>query len=190
MGYKYNEQDMLDAAVDVVLEEGLLALTYGSLAKRMGVADRSIVYYFHTKEDLVTKTVLAIGAMMQTILADAFGDAPRPKSELMRLSWPALTTPAADRVFAVFFEMVGLAAAGKSPFDVLAPAAMELWVDWLIPRIDTSGDDTGNDTGNDKRPLAYAIVATLDGLLLLRHTCGAEAAEQAATQLWSQQPGS
>ena len=42
--------------IDAVLDEGLSRLTFGRLAKRIGINDRSIVYYFPTKADLIAET--------------------------------------------------------------------------------------------------------------------------------------
>lgn len=176
MGYKHDEHAILDAAVAAVLEDGLSQLTYGRLARRMGIADRSIVYYFPTKTDLLARTVAAIGARLQTILDEAFGAGRFDRYTLSRRAWPVLTRPDADPVFRVFFELVGLGTAGVEPFDTVAPAVVEAWVDWLVTRIEA-------DDAAQARAIAYATIATLDGLLLLRLTCGAAAADSAAAEL-------
>ena len=43
-------------------DEGLSCLTFGRVAKRIGVSDRIVVYYFPTKEDLVGGVLAAVGA--------------------------------------------------------------------------------------------------------------------------------
>ena len=91
----------------------------------------------------------------------------------MRRSWPVLATPDADPVVAIFFEMVGLGAASIEPFDTLATTTLEAWVDWLTVRIDSPDPESA-------RVIAQATLATLDGLLLMRHTLGHEAAHAAA----------
>jgi AcrR family transcriptional regulator len=175
MGYKYDERDILTAAVAAVLEEGLSALTFGRLAQRIGIADRSIVYYFPTKADLISRTVLELGVQLQGLLGEAFGDQRVTTDELLRRAWPVLTAPAAHPYFAVFFELVGLSAASTAPYDTLAPALMTLWAEWLADRIDSPP--------RSRLANAYATIATLDGLLLLRHTCGPEVANLAAANL-------
>ena len=176
MGYKYNEDDILNEAIEAVLEDGISALTYGRVAKRLGIADRSIVYYFPTKTDLVTRTIFAVGLRLQAILAEAFGDDRLSGDELIRRAWPPLSSPEADPVFAVFFELAGRGAASIPPYDTLAQAVIETWVDWLIPRIDATDQASA-------RQVAYATVATIDGLLLLRQISGPDAADAAARSL-------
>jgi hypothetical protein len=87
-----------------------------------------------------------------------------------------LTTPAAEKVFAIFFEVIGLAAARADPYDQLVPAMMQAWVDWLTTR--TSGA-----TASARRRNALAVVARVDGLLLVRQTLGTDAANDAAGAL-------
>lgn len=176
MGYKYERSDILAAAVEAVLDEGLSRLTFGRLAKRMGINDRSIVYYFPTKHDLVVQTAFAVASDLQQALEEAFGDERLPADELLRRAWPVLGSPATDPVLAVFFEVVGLGAAGVSPFDELGPALIEGWVDWLTPRVLV--DDPAN-----AEATALGLLARLDGLLLLRHTVGPRAANRAAAAL-------
>lgn len=176
MGYKYDRQQILDAAVDAVLAEGVSQLTFGRLARRLGVPDRSIVYYFPTKTDLLTATVMEVGSRMQVLLADAFGQDPRPCEELARRAWTVLATEQADPVLAVFLEVVGLGVSGVEPFDVLAPAVVSAWAEWLTPLVAAETPELARDD-------ALATMALLDGLLILRHTTGAEAAERVARRL-------
>ena len=96
--------------------------------------------------------------------------------EVVRQAWPVLTSPEADQVFRVYFEVVGLAAAGVEPFSSLAPILIDGWIDWLAPRI--AGADAGARSAG-----ATAAVALVDGLLLLRHTVGPTAAGVAAARL-------
>ena len=176
MGYKYNETEILDAAVQAALEDGLSRLTFGRLAKRLGIADRSIVYYFPTKADLLTQTIARIGGQLKDLLEDGFGAEPLSETELLKRAWPTLTGPHADEVFAIFFELVGLGAARIDPFEAMSRAVMSDWLEWVIPRIDAPDAKAA-------RSAALSLLATLDGLLLIRHTLGEQAAEDAAANL-------
>ena len=176
MGYRHNREEILEGALAEVAETGLSQLSFGRLAKRMDITDRMVVYYFPTKDDLLTAVVVELGLQLQRLLEEAFGSDRLPAAELERRAWPVLTGPTGDRVFAVFFELVGLSAVGLAPFNTLAPLLLNGWVDWLAPRI-------ANDVAANGRKETLGVVARLDGLLLLRGALGAEAAELAARQL-------
>ncbi len=174
MGYKYDERDLLEAAVELVLSEGFSLLTYGRLARRLGLKDRTLVYYFPTKADLVKRTVEALGLRVQVLLAEAFGGSEMSPTELVARAWPTVSSPEADPIFAAFLELVGLAAADREPYRSIAPVAFEEWVSWLTPLV----------AADDPRAGAQAAVAILDGLLLLRHASSPEAADMASVALF------
>ena len=109
------------------------------------------------------------------VLEQAFGPDPLPADELMHRAWPALTTSESDDVFALFFEVIGLASAKKAPYDELVPQFLDGWIDWLAARVDEGSPAV-------RRRQAASVVARIDGLLLLRQICGAQTAEQAAAE--------
>ena len=131
MGTKHTKAEILEGALAAALEDGLSQLTFGRLAKRLGMNDRTIVYYFPTKDDLITEVVLSMGIRLQEALGGAFTKPASDHLELARAAWPALTRPEHDRTFALFFEANGLAAAGREPFTTLVPQLIEAWVGWL-----------------------------------------------------------
>jgi AcrR family transcriptional regulator len=175
VGYRHSRDDLLTAAVELAAEEGLVSLTFGRLAKRVGISDRTIVYYFPTKDDLVRQVLLTFGARLQELLDDAFGSEPLPADELAARAWPLLTTPEADGTFAVYFELLGLASAGRSPYRELATLLVDAWIAWLEPHLAVPAAE--------RRARALTLLAVLDGLLLLRQISGPEAADTAAGQL-------
>jgi len=175
MGYRHSAEEILDAAVAIALESGLAALTFSKVGERLDISDRTVVYYFPTKLDLINAVTDALVADMVQLLEEAFGSTPLSQKDLMNRAWPVLTTASADRVFALYFEIVGLASSGQAPYDALAAGLVAGWVDWLAPRSLGSSADV-------KRRRALATVAQIDGLLLVRHVLGAAQAEAAARE--------
>jgi AcrR family transcriptional regulator len=174
VGYKHSRDDILDAAVALATTDGLSALSFGRVAQSVGTSDRVVVYYFPSKDDLVAAVLGALGERLRSALAPGL-HAAADHLELVRAAWPVLAHPAADPVFALFFEAAGLAASGREPYRSVVPALVDGWIEW------TSTYVVGG--ARRRRAAAEAAVAVLDGLLLLRHVAGAAAAEREARAL-------
>lgn len=175
VGHRHSRDDILDGAIAAALDDGISQLTFGRLAKRLGISDRIIVYYFPTKNELVSEVIIAMGLRLQTALAPALGSPVAGHLELVRRAWPLLATTDNDPVFALFLEANGLAAVGREPYDQLVPALVEAWIDWATDFIDAP----------DSRAEAEAAIAIIDGLLLLRQLTGAETSDRAAATITS-----
>ncbi len=175
MGYRHTKEEILEGALVVALEDGLSQLTFGRLAKRLGINDRTIVYYFPTKDDLLADVVMSMGLQLQQTLSAAFSKSATHHIELARVAWPVLARPEADPMFALFFEANGLAVAGRAPFDTLVPQLVRAWIDWLMTAL--------IGTAKHRRAEAEATLALIDGLLLMRQLAGPASANRAAERL-------
>jgi AcrR family transcriptional regulator len=175
MGYRHTRQEILDGALATAMDDGLSRLTFGRVARRLGINDRTVVYYFPTKDALVTDVVTSMGLQLQQTLGEAFSTPAADHLELARTAWPVLARDETDPIFALFFEANGLAAAGRAPFDTLVPGLVDAWIEWVANFL------TG--TATERRAEAAAAIALLDGLLLLRQLAGPTAAADAAQRL-------
>jgi AcrR family transcriptional regulator len=175
MGYRHTKQEILDGALAAAFDDGLSQLTFGRVAKRLGINDRTVVYYFPTKEDLLTEVVTSMGLQLQQTLGEAFASPAADHLELARAAWPVLARHETDRIFALFFEANGLAATGRAPFDTLVPQLVEAWIAWLM--LFLAGSE------RKRRAEAEAAIAVIDGLILLRLLAGPAAATRAAARL-------
>ena len=175
MGHKHTKSEILDGALAVAFADGLSNLTFGRVAKHLGINDRIVVYYFPTKDDLVGEALIVMGLQLQERLAAAFDAPAADHLDLLGRAWPVLAHADADPVFALFFEASGLAATGREPYRSLLPELVEAWIAWTAEFV------TG--TKARRRAEAEAAVATIDGLLLLRQLAGPDAARRAARTL-------
>ena len=167
--------DLLMAAMTVARQEGLRQLSFGRVAKQAGTNDRTVVYYFPTKDALVTEVLLAMSAELEQRLSAVAADELAGHRDLLRTAWPVLAHKDADPVFALFFEASGLAAAGVGPYRDVIPALVAAWLDWAGARLQGPPEQ--------RRAEAEAAVAAIDGLLLFRQLMGAAAADRAARLL-------
>lgn len=175
MGPKHSAEDFLAAALELALAEGLGAVTFGRVASQLGTNDRTVVYYFATKNDLLAAVMQALGQRLQDALAQAFDAPGADHRALLRKAWPVLAQPEADTAFALFFEAVGYAVVGTAPYRDLIAVVMEQWIEWLEGFL--AGDPAR------RRAEAETVIAVMDGLLLLRQLRGPEAAQRAAARL-------
>jgi AcrR family transcriptional regulator len=175
VGHKHTRDEILAGALAAAFDDGLSQLTFGRVAKRLGISDRIVVYYFPSKDDLIGEVLIAMGAELQDALATSFASPAADHLGLVRMAWPLLARAEVDPVFALFFEAAGLAAIGREPYRSLVPTLVDAWITWA------TGFLIG--TSSRRRREAEAAIAVLDGLLILRQLGGAEVADRAARRI-------
>ncbi|MEN0067617.1 MAG: TetR/AcrR family transcriptional regulator [Myxococcota bacterium] len=174
MAAKHSRDAILAEATQLTLEEGLAKLTFGRVAKRLGIPDRTVVYYFPTKGQLREAVLGAAFGHFQGILGTAFDQPAESAAALVGRAWKVVANETADPLFRLFFESVGMAM-HDAELATTVEGLINAWITSLEPLIAGSPDE--------RRARAEAAVALLDGLVLMRHLAGAEAASRAAEQL-------
>lgn len=181
MGPKHTREQLLEGALATAQAEGLSRLTFGRVAKQLGISDRMVAYYFPTVADLVTEVMVLVGVQLQASLGAALTGPAEDHLALAAMAWPVLARPEADPAFALFFEANGLAAAGREPYRELVTVLLDGWVAWVAEHL--------HGPPAQRRAEAEAAIALLDGLLLLRQLGGPDAAERAARRLGIRRAG-
>jgi AcrR family transcriptional regulator len=175
MGYRHTKKEILIGALAVAFEGGLSQLTFGRVAKHLGISDRVVVYYFPSKDDLVGEVLIAVGVQLQQTLEPAFARRATNHLQLVQAAWPVVANEASDAVFALFFEANGLAAAGREPYRLIVPQLVEGWITWATTFFEGSL--------SERRTEAETAIALLDGLILLRQLAGPAASDRAAKRI-------
>src|SRR4051794_32956637 len=116
MGHKHSREQILEGAVAVAFADGLSRLSFGRVATLLGTSDRVIVYYFSTKDELVSAVLVTLGLQLEATLGPLITSRVAGHMDLARTAWPVLADPAVDPIFALFFEANGLAASGRDPY--------------------------------------------------------------------------
>lgn len=175
MGHRHSRDEILAGALAVASADGLSRLTFGRVANRLTVHDRTVVYYFPTKDDLVREVLAAIESQLQRTLAWALDAGAEGHVDLLRAAWPALVHPDAEPTVALLLEAQGLAAAEREPYSTVAPRLLDARIRWFCDHLVGSPEH--------RRAEAETAIAVLDGLLLLRVTAGPEVADGVARRL-------
>jgi AcrR family transcriptional regulator len=96
------QRQILDAAVEVVADEGLAALRVAEVARRSGIAKTTVYLYFATRQQLILETVRQIAADHLDPLTERSGEEPahRRLPAFLRGLCTAARHPAVRAVFA------------------------------------------------------------------------------------------
>jgi AcrR family transcriptional regulator len=102
-----SREKILDAAVQVAIRDGILAMTLDAVAKEAGVSKGGLIYHFRSKDELIAAMLVHFRAKTQgTIEARAAAD-PQPRGRWFRAVLYTIWRPAptGDAKVAVSSEM-------------------------------------------------------------------------------------
>jgi AcrR family transcriptional regulator len=120
---------LLRLTADYILEYGVAEMTLRRLGKAIGTNNRMLLYYFGSKEELISAALVELGSRYP-ILAKAFtvmDDPDRPLRERIVDAWEAVAAPENIPFHRVFFEVVGLAAHQGGRFDAFLKVIGNDW---------------------------------------------------------------
>jgi len=156
-------KQILAAALAVFSEKGFHGANVSDVAAQAGVSQGTIYWYFESKEELVSATILSfVEEMAEGALAvTRMGDTSADKLRALATSMEGLAVPG-SRLFSIFLEFWA-----SSPRREQAAA---LWMDLLAEFKDVfvalveEGIETGEFRPVDAEGVVWAIMAAYDGL--------------------------
>ncbi len=174
-GRPEQREAFLAGAVEHVLRHGVSGLSLRPLAAALGTSDRMLLYYFGTRELLLEQVLDRVGDGLVAALSEAVPPGRSAPEVLLRSVWTQVRVPAVEPVLRLYVEILGQSAAQVPPFPAAARRVAQRWLDWVEGRLDVP---------EAERPsVAAALLATLDGLLLLQLSVSSEVADRAAGRL-------
>lgn len=160
--YQHRKAELLDAATEYVLANGLRNLSLRPIAQALGITHASLLRHFSSKDDLV----MAVLDRIRTDLTERLDsdDDVRTAStvvERIRAVWRRLCEPKEQRQFLLLFELVGQY--GRSPSDQLnlARSVVQDWIDLTITDLIAEGWSP-----HDATAAATLLLAEIRGLQL------------------------
>lgn len=127
---------LLQPVLDHLLERGLHESGLRALAERAGTSDRMLIYYFGTKDALITAALALLAEQLTLALEPTLGRARLPPDEVEALLLAQLTQPHFTPAIALFFEVAAQAARGVSPYPAAAAALQLRLLHWIDARLD------------------------------------------------------
>ena len=166
---------MLSGAVTYVLCHGAGGLSLRPLAAALGTSDRMLLYYFGSRDHLLETVLDLVGDGLVAALTTAVAPGRVDPEVLLATVWSIARDPAVQPALRLYVEILGQAAALVAPFPGAAARVARRWLDWTADRVDVPVDE---------RPdAAAALLAILDGLLILDLAVGSDIADRAARRL-------
>ncbi len=173
-----NRSQLLDRIVAYVLANGVASLSLRPLAKEIGVSPASLLYHFHSKDELTIAILKHAGDQQRALFANLLvtGDTP---ADAVRAIWGVISAPEARGLFGLFFEVYGIALLDRKRFPGFFPNAVENWLDFLernCVSCDLSPDEA--------RARATLLLGVFRGFLLDLCATGDEARLARAVDVW------
>jgi AcrR family transcriptional regulator len=151
-------EELRRAIVDYLLEHGLANLSLRPLAKAVGSSPRVLLYYFGSKERLVTNVLADIRREQVTILGE---DTTRTFAEGCALAWKRMSASDWEPFFRLFFEAYGIALRSPRRYKSFLQVTVEDWLELISrPLVDTGY------TPEDARAFATVVLGGLRGFML------------------------
>ena len=151
----------LDVLADHVLARGLAGSSLKALAASAGTSDRMLVYYFETKDGLLTAVLTHIAARMTARMDAALPPGLRlPFGELLTGLRDALKGPELAPFMSLWVELAAGAARGVEPHRAISGAIAGGFLTWVEGHLAPPPGQSGAD-------LAALLLATIDGMMLL-----------------------
>jgi len=174
-GRPEQRQAFLSGAVKHVLRHGASGLSLRPLAAALGTSDRMLLYYFGSREHLLETVLDLVGDGLVAALSEAVPVGRSHPEVLLRAVWSVARDPGVEPVLRLYVEILGQAAAQVAPFPAVARRVAHRWLEWAQDRVDVPLAD--------RQDAAAALLATVDGLLILHLAVGNGVADRAARRL-------
>ncbi len=171
-------EELLDAVVDYVYAHGVADLSLRPLAKAVDSSPRVLLYYFGSKEDLVTEVLEQAGAR-QRALFERLRTANLGSGEACREIWRIMSAPASEPVFRLLFEVYGLALQDRKRFARFLKRVVEPWLQFIgAPLLQDGWREA------DARAYATIVIAGFRGFLLDLCATRDRARVNRAVEMW------
>jgi AcrR family transcriptional regulator len=151
------KQQIIAQVTQYMVDNGLAELGLRRLAEVAGTSDRMLIYYFDTKDALIGTVLQSIAANLALQFDAALGTRQRDAKTLLAELLMLGAVPPFDAIIRLWFEVVGLAARGRSPYAENAAAIAQNWMAWIQQRLDDADADQ-----------AANVFIELEGTLLLK----------------------
>lgn len=151
---------LTEQLADIVLAEGLDALSLRPAAARLGTSDRMLLYYYGTKAALVEDVLSCLAARFSAYLASTTKGVRIPPQNMVGHTAAAMAGPAGKPYVQLWLEIAARAGRGDPAYTEIAVTIGEFWTDWIVRSVHFPA-------GVAPRNAAAMMLAIVNGITLL-----------------------
>jgi AcrR family transcriptional regulator len=154
-------EELLEKIVDVLLLEGVSALSLRPLGKATGTSARLLIYHFGSKEALLSDALRRVRSRVETALrALAKTEKPRSLEEFLLMFWRWALFERNQGYFRLLYEVDGLMLQDRAKYaSGFSDAGVSTWLGLLEGGFNQISGDASS------RARATFVYATLNGLI-------------------------
>lgn len=173
--------ELLESIVDYVYEHGVSQLSLRPLGEAVGCSPRLLLYFFSSKEDLVTEVLAAAGARQRALVSRLqMANAATP-AQACREIWKAISDPKCEALFRLFFEVYGLALQDRKRYAAFLKRVVADWLAFIAQPLLAAGWKP-----SEAQAYATLVLAGFRGFLLDLCATRERARVNRAVELWFQ----
>jgi AcrR family transcriptional regulator len=154
-------EELLDAVVAYIAKKGLAELSLRPLAKAVGFSPRVLLYYFGSKEELVSKAIVRLRERQRAGFGKMRSASYAQPSDKCRAIWKQMSAPESESAFKLSFETYAMALRHPKRFAEFLSSSVEDWLEFLAEPIVCRGISK-----TDARAFATLVVAGFRGFML------------------------
>jgi AcrR family transcriptional regulator len=152
---------VLERIVDYVYEHGVSQLSLRPLGEAVGCSPRLLLYFFGSKEELVTNVLAAAGARQRTLVSRLQIEHAASPGQACREIWKAVSEPKTEPVFRLFFEVYGLALQDRTRYALFLERVVADWLAFIAQPMIAAGWKA-----SEAQAYATIVLAGFRGFLL------------------------
>ena len=151
-------EELLESIIRYLTKHGLADLSLRPLAKAVGSSPRVLLYYFGSKEKLVTRVLSEIRRRQ---LAE-FGNESKPTfAEACTAAWQKMSASDSEHFFRLFFEAYGIALRNPRHYRSFLHDTIEDWLALIADPLREEGFSQ-----QEARAFATIVLSGLRGFML------------------------
>ncbi|MBV8656726.1 MAG: TetR/AcrR family transcriptional regulator [Burkholderiales bacterium] len=165
------KSQILDAAIDYIVQHGMADLSLRPLAEAIGTSARLLIFHFKSKDGLIAAVLEEIQARLRvSLMAVPAGVLGQPETSPMKQFWRWAITPTNLPYLRLLHEVNAIALQNPAAFGPALATASQGWIELIQSRLPSE----------IRNPVTATLcVAVFDGLMLeLMATGDALRAEQ------------